>query len=487
MWMMVVRTLGMYELATPVNIPTVIRYAGQLLMVIGGILLVPAIFAVFLGAFYEALVFTLTSVASGLAGYAAFRLSPARDLEWKEAIVVAALAFPLAGLVCAVPLALSAGIPYYDALFEAVSGITTTGLSVAPAYPGQVFLFTRSWLQWVGGIGIVLLVLSVLVSPGLTARRLFSPAIGDQNLISGAKATVTVLFRIYAVITLAIFALLLLAGMTPFDAICQSFTTVSTGGFSTRPDSIAGFPGIFIPVIIIIGCILGAMNFSLYFRVTRERGAFFKSVQVRWFFGIAVVGIVLLLLALLPVFDPATAVSIAIFQGFSALTTTGFSTTAIASLPDGAKAVLAVLMWIGGGVGSTAGGIKILRIAILVNMVYLVFLRYFLPREAVTPFRVGGIPVSDEDIFRVVAYFFLYIVVLVASALIFLFAGFPALDSLLEVSSALGTVGLSTGITGAGLAAVPKGTLIVDMLLGRIEIIPLCILFMPRTWWKRGG
>jgi trk system potassium uptake protein TrkH len=480
MWMMVVRTLGMYELATPVSIPTVIRYAGQLLMVIGGILLVPAIFAVFLGAFYEALVFTLTAVTSALAGYAAFRFSPSRDLEWKEAIVVAALAFPLAGLVSAVPLALSAGIPYFDALFEAVSGITTTGLSVAPADPGQVFLFTRSWLQWVGGIGIVLLVLSVLVSPGLAALRLLSPAIGDRNLISGAKATVTVLFRVYAGITLAIFALLLLAGMAPFDAICQSFTTVSTGGFSTRPDSIAGFPGSIIPAIILIGCILD-------FRVTREHAAFFKSVQVRWFFGIAAVGIVLLLLALLPVFDPVTAASIAIFQGFSALTTTGFSTTVIASLPDGAKAVLAVLMWIGGGVGSTAGGIKILRIAILVNMVYLVFLRYFLPREAVTPFRVGGVPVSEEDIFRIVAYFFLYIVVLVASALIFLFAGFPALDSLFEVSSALGTVGLSTGITGAGLAAVLKGTLIVDMLLGRIEIIPLCILFMPRTWWKRGG
>ncbi len=310
---------------------------------------------------------------------------------------------------------------------------------------------------------------------------------GDRNLIPGAKSTVTVLFRVYAGITLAIFALLLLAGMAPFDAICQSFTTVSTGGFSTRPDSIAGFPGTIIPAIIILGCIMGATNFALYFRVTREHGAFFTSVQVRWFFGIAAVGIVLLLLALLPVFDPATAASITIFQGFSALTTTGFSTTVIASLPDGAKAVLAVLMWIGGGVGSTAGGIKILRIAILVNMVYLVFLRYFLPREAVTPFRVGGVPVSEEEIFRIVAYFFLYIVVLVASALIFLYAGFPALDSLFEVSSALGTVGLSTGITGAGLATVLKGTLIVDMLLGRIEIIPLCILFMPRTWWKRGG
>ena len=477
----------MYELATPVNIPTVIRYAGQLLVVIGGFLLVPAIFAVFLGAFFEAEVFTVTAIVSGIAGYAAFRLSPARDLEWKEAMVVAALAFPLAGLVSAVPLALISGMPYFDALFEAVSGVTTTGLSVAPADPGMIFLFTRSWLQWVGGIGIVLLVLSVLVSPGLTARRLFSPAIGDQNLISGAKATVMVLFRIYAGITLAIFILLLLAGMAPFDAICQSFTTVSTGGFSTSPDSIAGFPGIFIPAVIIIGGILGATNFALYFRVTREHGAFFKSVQVRWFFGIAVAGIVLLLLAMLPVMDPVTAGSIAVFQGFSALTTTGFSTIAVASLPDGAKAVLSVLMWIGGGMGSTAGGIKILRIAILVNMVYLVFLRYFLPREAVTPFKIGGDTVSEEEIFRIVAYFFLYIVVLVVSALIFLFAGFPALDSLFEVSSALGTVGLSTGITSAGLAALLKGTLIVDMLLGRIEIIPLCILFMPRTWWKRAG
>jgi trk system potassium uptake protein TrkH len=477
----------MYELATPVNVPTVIRYAGQLLVVIGGILLVPAIFAVFMGAFFEAGIFTFTAFVSGIVGYAAFRFSRARDLEWKEAMVVAALAFPLAGVVSAVPLALISGMPYFDALFEAVSGVTTTGLSVAPANPGMVFLFTRSWLQWVGGIGIVLLVLSVLVSPGLTARRLFSPAIGDQNLISGAKATVAVLFRIYAGITLAIFALLVIAGMAPFDAICQTFATVSTGGFSTRPDSIAGFPGVFIPAIIIVGCVLGAMNFSLYFRVARDRSEFFKSIQLRWFFGIVIVGIALLVLALLPVMDPSTAGSLAIFQAFSALTTTGFSTTTIATLPDGAKAVLAVLMWIGGGLGSTAGGIKILRIAVLVSMVYLVFLRYFLPREAVTPFRVGGVPVSEEDVFRIVAYFFLYIVVLVASTLIFLFSGFPALDSLFEVSSALGTVGLSTGITGAGLAIYLKGILIVDMLLGRIEIIPLCILFMPRTWWKRGG
>jgi trk system potassium uptake protein TrkH len=476
----------MYELVSPVNMATVIKYLGQIMVAIGAILLVPLIMALIFGDLWIALVYGAIALGIVVLGYALHHLLPDADLQWKEALVIAALIFPLSSVISAIPFMLSTGMAPLDALFEAVSGITTTGLSVAPVDAGPVFLFARSWLQWIGGIGIVLIVLSIpLIHPGTSAIRLYTANVGEEKLRPSVAATAVLLAKIYISLTLVAFLLLLFGGMQPFDAICHALASVSTGGFSTRAESIGAFPGFFIPLLIIISFVMGATNFALYPQILKKPRDFFSSVQLRVFFIIAILGSAFLALTMLDNTPVIEAVWASVFQSFSALTTAGFATVDISVLPDSSKGILTVLMWIGGSMGSTAGGIKILRLLILLKIIHLVFIRFFLPREALTPLKVGEDVIEPDETYQILSFIVLYMMVLVVSSFIFMLHGIEMGDALFEVSSALGTVGLSCGITGPSMPLILKVVLIVDMLLGRIEIIPLGILFFPRTWIKR--
>jgi len=475
----------MYELVSPVKPLVVLKYLAVLMTGAGGALLVPLVVAIYFREFAIGSVYAVIGCTIIALGYLFHRLLPPADLEWKESLVIAALIFPFTALLSAIPFSLSTGMPFLDAFFEAVSGVTTTGLSVAPAGVGPVFLFARSWLQWIGGIGIVIIILMVFVTPGISAYRLYAVNAGEQKARPTVMATAKLLVGIYCAITAISCGILLIGGMAPFDAVCHALCSVSTGGFSTRPESVAGFSGGVIPLLITISCLMGAFNFTLYPRMLEEKKALFTDIQFRYFFVFALIGICLLLFTLLETLPLNEALPVTLFQAFSALSTAGFSTVDIGTLPDGAKAVLTVLMWIGGSVGSTAGGIKVLRLVILLKIVHLVFIRYFLPREALTPLKIGDEVIESEVVYNILTFVVLYLMVLVISSFLFMLHGFGLDNALFEVSSALGTVGLSCGITSASMPDLLKGVLIVDMLLGRIEIIPLFILFFPRTWFKR--
>lgn len=477
----------MYELVSPVNVRAILKYVSELFVGIGATFIPPILVAVYFLEYQAAAWYAATAIVIALAGLMLLRLLPDYDLELKEALVIAAIIFPLTAAIYAIPVSVSAGMPLLDAFFETVSGITTTGLSVAPAGAGSVFLFTRSWLQWIGGIGIVLIVLSLIVPPGVSAFRLFSANFGEKKLKPGVAASAKLLGKIYLSISLAAFLLLFLSGMSPFDALCHTLSTVSTGGFSTQSASVAGFGGAFIPVAVIAACVMGSVNFALYARVLKEPLSIFRGIQFRWFAVVAVIGTALLLVTMAPFESLASALPDAMFQALSALTTAGFSTVDISLLPDSSKAVLTGLMWIGGSVGSTAGGIKILRLIIIVRIMHLVFIRFFLPKEALTPLKVGGEVIETEAVYHVVTFMLLYVLVIIFSAFALMLYGIGLDNALFEVSSALGTVGLSCGVTGAALPGVLKAVLIGDMILGRIEIIPLCILFFPRTWWRKAA
>lgn len=173
------------------------------------------------------------------------------------------------------------------------------------------------------------------------------------------------------------------------------------------------------------------------------------------------------------------------FQTVSALTGTGFSTIDIAPLSDASKGFLSAIMCIGGSIGSTTGGIKLFRLIVIVQLIKLVFYRFFLPREAVTPLKVKAQVVDPEEVYRIMTYVLLYSVVLIISAFIFMLYGIGSADAIFEASSALATAGLSTGVTEPGMPSLLKIVLCADMLLGRVEIIPLFILLLPRTWLER--
>lgn len=478
----------MYELVSPVNPLAVLKYIGNLLMVFSVVLLVPAFAALILGETDAAAIYGLSALITAGMGAILQKTLPNFELELKEALILAAVTFPLCSLVSAIPMSLSAGMPFINAYFECVSSLTTTGLSLAPPFPTRLFFFTRSWLQWIGGIGIIVLVLGILIRPGTTAFRLYRVNLGESRIRPSVVATARMLGKVYIILTLLSFTFLFLSGMSLYEAICHALSAISTGGFSTQPESIGAYESFWIPFFITVSCIMGAISFSLYPEVLKEPRNLIRDPQVRYMFGLSVLGTAVFALTLSGKIEgPEVLRTIldAVFQTVSALTGTGFSTIDIAPLSDASKGFLSAIMCIGGSIGSTTGGIKLFRLIVIVQIIELVFYRFFLPREAITPLKVKAQVVDPEEVYRIMTYVLLYSAVLVLSAFIFMLHGVDSADAIFETSSALATAGLSTGVTDPGMPSLLKLVLCTDMLLGRVEIIPIFILLLPRTWIER--
>ncbi|WP_407355385.1 TrkH family potassium uptake protein [Methanolobus sp. WCC5] len=475
----------MYELHTPVNHKAVVKYMGYFLIAFTFVMLVPMIVALILRNTEAATYYGFTAVAVFILGSVIYRALPEYDLETKEAVIIVALVFPVSAFISAIPMSLSTGMPFFDAYFESVSAVTTTGLSVAPADMGPVFLFARSWGQWIGGIGIILVVLSVLIRPGTTAFRIYKANYGDMKIKPTAIATTRTLGKVYIIITLASIALLLISGMSLFDSVCHAFSCVSTGGFSTHTDSIGAYQGKLIPAAISISCLLGAVSFVLYPYLFKNPEKFYRNQELRYLLMITALGTIIFGYTLSSGNFENDIIKHNVFHMISAITTAGFSTFDLSILSEASKAVLISLMWIGGSIGSTAGGIKIFRVLLLFKVVNNVLLRVFLPRETITPIKIEDHVVESEEIYNLVSFMLLYTLILVISSFIFMLYGVDTSSSVFEVSSALSTVGLSAGVTSGSMPVVLKTVLIINMLFGRIEIIPLVLLFIPGTWIKR--
>lgn len=475
----------MYELVFPVEPGRIGKYFGYFLMALGIILLPPAAFAGLIHEIRAAVIFTIVAGIMLLAGFILYKLLPESVLLSKEAIVLTAIFFPLLSAISAVPVQLITGVTYTDALFECISGITTTGLSVMPNISDPVFLFFRAWLQWIGGIGIIIVVLLIFLKPGTSTFLLYETQDSTDTVKPGVIATALMLGRVYIAITLLAFGLFWAGGMIPFDALCHAFSAVSTGGFSTKTGSIADFSGMLIPVMMCVVMVMGGSDFSTFPELFRNPKQFFSDVQLRYFTLIAITGIALMAFSLSYTVPVTDAIPDAVFQVISALTTTGYSTINIGGLPETSRAVLLVLMGIGGSLGSTSGGLKIFRLILIVQLIRIILMRIFLPKEVVIPLKVGERVMEQDEVYQHVSYVFLYWIVLAVSTFIFLVYGYGMSNSLFEVTSALGTVGLSTGLTSPSLPLILKGVLTADMLLGRLEIIPFLILLNPKTWWKR--
>jgi trk system potassium uptake protein TrkH len=475
----------MYELVSPVRLGRIGKYFGFFLMALGIILLPPAAFAGLIHETRAAVIFTVVAGSILCAGLILYKLLPETELLSKEAIVLTAIFFPLSAIISAVPVQLITGVPYTDALFECIAGITTTGLSVMPTVGDPVFLFFRSWLQWVGGLGIIIVVLLIFLKPKTSAFILYDTQDSTDVVKPGVIASAWTFGRVYIAITLLAFGLFWAGGMIPFDALCHAFSAVSTGGFSTKSGSIADFSGLLIPGMMCVVMVLGGTDFSIFHEAFRDPKKMFRDVQLRYFALLAIAGMALMVITLLGTIALPDAVPVAVFQVISALTSSGFSTISVAGLPEPSRAVLLFLMGIGGSLGSTSGGLKIFRFILIVQLIRVILMRIFLPKEVVTPLKVGERVMEQDEVYQHVSYIFLYAIVLAVSCFLFLVYGFGMSTSLFEVTSALGGVGLSAGLTSPALPLVLKGVLSVDMLLGRLEIIPFLILLNPATWWKR--
>jgi trk/ktr system potassium uptake protein len=474
------------ELSYAVRLPVVFRYLGQLCLVLAALTAVPLLVSVACGDVRFTLRSAVVVALLVALGRGLNRLPPAARIQRNEALVIAALIFVVTPLAMAYPM-MASGLHFVDAVFETVSAVTTTGLSATRGVEDkpQFFLFVRAWMQWYGGLGFVVLSLGLVTRPGVVARQLSGRPGDEEDLVGNTKAHARIVIAVYCVLTAAAVALLLAAGVRPFSALLHALAAVSTGGFSAFDESLARLGGWLPQAVVVLICLCGALSLSWYHRALRRgwREAL-ADLQLR---GLLAAGLVtaVLLTALLRYGD-AMAWGPALHHGpllaLSAQSTAGFASLEVSPLGDPAKLVLIVSMFIGGSVGSTAGGIKVLRLVILLRLLQAMLRRTALPKHAVLLPRLGGRRLEDEEMHDALLLILLFVAVIVVSWLPFLACGYPPLDALFEVVSATATVGLSAGISSVDLGVPLKGILCADMLLGRVEIVALLVTVYPGTW-----
>jgi len=480
------------SLAYAVRGRAVVHFHGEFCLALSGVAVVPALFAAASGDWLFA---AWSGLAAGIL-LATWRLSTRpsapRQLRGNEALVVVAAGYLLTAVLMTLPLA-SDGVPVMDAFFQSMSAITTTGLSTAGPASGRsdAFLFTSAWMQWCGGLVVIVLAV-LLIEPGAAARQLAGTDIDQSDLAAGARDRARWALVIYSALTFAAWVAMLALGGGLLDSLLHVLSGVSTGGFSTHDDSLAGLPNRWLQVALMLSTLAGAISFSRYRAFT---GAFSGDNRWKSFFDVETRTLLLLCLALTAwlflTFSLAgnmpwqESLWAAPLLAVSAQTTAGFTPVEVSALPAAAKLGLVLSMFVGGGLGSTAGGIKVMRLLLLVRLVRQFVAQPALPQHAVVKTRVGGRLFEEADLRQGLGLVGLFMVAVLASWAAFLLFGHAPLDALFEVVSATGTVGLSTGIAGPALQAPLKGVLCLDMWMGRLEILAVLVLLYPRTWTGR--
>jgi len=443
--------------------------------------------------------FLSASIGLALGGAALFRATRsdlADGLTLRQAFVLTPLSWAAVSSCAAVPFYLSGqpglGGEVTNSLFEAVSGLTTTGATVLSgldrAAPG--ILLWRALLQWLGGIGIIATVVAILPALGVGGMQLFRTESSDRSekVMPRARQIAKAIGLTYLGLTALCALAYWLAGMKPFDAVAHALSTVSTAGFSTADASLARWDNTAIHWTATFGMLAGALPFALYVRALRGDWAILRDSQVRTFLNVIAVVTGLLALWLWGHgVAPEAALRHAALNVVSVITTTGFASSDYTLWGNAATGLFFGLMFIGGCTGSTSGGMKIFRFQVVSVMLRAHFLRLLYPR-GVFPRSYGGRPLPDEVVVSVVVFFALYFLCYGAITILLMLMH---LDFLTSASAAVGMLsnigpGLGTQIGPAGnYAAMPmpaKWLLCFAMLLGRLELFTVLILFMPRFW-----
>ena len=440
--------------------------------------------------------FAVSIALCGGIGFGLTRVrAKSRRFQTRDGFVAVALCWIVLGLTGAIPYALC-GYSYVDAVFETVSGFTTTGATIvaAPSALPRGLQFWRALTQWMGGMGVLVMVLALMPSLGEGSVNLMkaeSPGPISSKLRPKTSETAKSLYVIYIALTVAETLILRVAGMPLFDSLTTSFTTISTGGFSVRDQSIAYYHSEPIVWIIIVFMFVSGINFSVLFQVQRRqwRDAL-HSEELRWYTVITVGAVALIAadLVLKTGLGVYQAVSQSAFQVVTLMTTTGYATADFDLWPYLSKLVLILVMFVGGCAGSTAGGVKVSRVVILFKGLKRELRRILHTRE-VRPLTLEGERVAEGTVSSVSGFFFAYIVILLVCAGIvsldevdFTTAFTAALTTVSNVGPGFVLVGPTCNF--AFLSSLSKVALTVTMLLGRLEIMPLLVLLVPSVWKK---
>ncbi len=474
---------------------SIIRYIlGHILKMEAVFMLLPCIVSIIYKEPKEGLTFLAVLIVCGLVGIFASIKKPASSTFYlKEGCVATALSWILLSIFGALPFVLTGEIPSFtDALFETVSGFTTTGATIleSPESLSYCSLFWRSFTHWIGGMGVLVFLLAVVPLSGASNFNLMkaeSPGPSVGKLVPKVQYTARFLYLIYVFLTVIEFIFLAAGNMSVFDALTTSFGTAGTGGFGVRNDSIMSYSP-YIQWVVTVFMVLFGINFNAYyFLLIKQFKKAFKIEEVKYY--IIIIGASILIITA-STFTTISSLSStfrhASFQVASIITTTGFSTADFNTWPQTAKCVLVLLMFIGACAGSTGGGIKVSRLVVLAKTV-VKELNSFIHPKSIKKINVNGKPVEHEVVRAVNVYFITFMIIFSFSVLLISFEGKDSVTNFTAVAATINNIGPGLELVGpmgnfSCFNIFSKYVLIFDMLAGRLELFPLLIMFHPAIW-----
>lgn len=477
----------------------ILKTIGMLILFIGGTMTVPLGFALFTND--PCLLPTIQAMGTTLGGgtilAAIFRHAESETINQREGMAIVAIGWMAIGLFGALPFYFSgAPFSFVNAIFESVSGFTTTGSTILTDIEAlsRGMLLWRSFIQWLGGMGIIVLSIAILPFLGVGGMQLYKaevPSPVPDKLKPRIRETAVILWKVYAVFTIAEVLLLFLGGMSLFDALNHAFTTLPTGGFSTRNASVAHFNSVYIDAVIIFFMLLAGINFSLHYQLLKGRPmTFWKDSECRFFLAMCMVLTLAVGVNIYRTVYPEAgqALRYAAFQVVSIVTTTGYATADYELWPPMSQIILFFCMFVGASAGSTGGGMKCVRIILCFKYCYKELFSMIHPR-AVTHIKISGKTVPDGVVRSVLGFLALYMALFALGTLLLAGLGVDFVTALGAVAATIGNIGPGFGMVGPveTYSQIPywgKWLLSWCMLLGRLEIYTLIILVVPEFWRK---
>jgi len=481
------------------NIRMILKSLG-IVIIVEAICMIPSLIVSIVYGDNGTFAFVYSIIICLVTGLAMYRIkADNKNFYARDGFSFVALSWVTVSVFGSLPYIFSSSITsFIDAVFETVSGFTTTGATILKQVERlpESILFWRSFTTWMGGMGVLVLTLAVLPTVGAGFFHVLKAESTDPNiekLVPKLGQTAKILYSIYIVITAILVSALLIAGMPLYDALVHAFGTTGTGGFSSRNSSIAAYGNIYIEVIITVFMFLSGVNFSLYYQLLKGNfKGFYKNQEFKFYVSTVLIAILLITLDLNAqgFFSLGESIRYSSFQVSSIITTTGFSTTDFNLWPTFSKIILILLMFIGGSAGSTSGGIKCIRFVLLFKIIKRDILNIIHPK-AVHTIKIDGKTVNEDTLAHTMSFFFIYFAVFALSSLFISLDGNDLVTSATSVVATLSNIGPGFGNVGpmgnfSSFSWFSKTLLSFCMIAGRLEILPMLILFSSYSFKKAG-
>ena len=469
----------MMKYITKTDLCIVTRYSGVVMICVGLMCLSPLLIDLIYFEFNYSC-FIIPGVFSVILGYICMKTLDKYSrskMKLKHGMMISSIAWMWACIVGGVVISLATGTDFLNGIFESTSALTGTGITMfdnVEILPHSI-LFFRAFEQWVGGLGVVVMIIGVLTRPGTATAKLYQSEAREERLKPSVKTTLKKTIEIYLIYTIVGIILYHLAGMPTFDSICNTFCMIATGGMSVKNANIGYYHNDLIYLISIVLMILGATSFLAHYKIIKTKGkSLIQHLQFKTL--ICIITFVTIILYLASHIVPIDL----LFTVTSSITTTGANVqlaSTMAGWPSFILVILMILMLMGGSSGSTVGAIKLYRVITYVKAIYRHIKEILSPDGRVIPIKISGRRVSEKEIGKTGNFITLYLVIIAITWIIFCFYGYPPFDSLFSIISLQGNNGLDIGVLNNTLNPVLKIVSVLNMWVGRLEIYPVLVLF----------